>query len=156
MSEAPAPGEPTGGSSNGRPRPRRPTAVTIVAILLLVTATLWIAYTLYSLHADDIFLPTDGGLVDLSRWHIGNLALVVATRQVFTLAIAYVAAIALLQMRRLAWLLAMISAVLVLAVQLMNWWDAQANYAMLGLGVVIVLLMNQAEVRDAFRPERER
>ena len=45
---------------------------------------------------------------------------------------------------------ALVAAVIVLSVQLIAWYDATPNYVLMTFAVVIVLLMNQAEVRDAF------
>ena len=63
---------------------------------------------------------------------------------------AFVAAIALLRMHPRGWLLGMIAAVIVLAVQLIAWYETTPNYVLMAFAVAIVLLMNQAEVRDAF------
>ena len=63
---------------------------------------------------------------------------------------AFIAGIALLRMHPLGWLLGIVAAVVVLSVQLVAWYDATPNYVLMTFAVAIVLLMNQAEVRDAF------
>ena len=69
---------------------------------------------------------------------------------------AFVAGIALLRMHPRGWLLGMVAAVIVLAVQLVSWYDATPNYILMAFAVAVVLLMNQAEVRDAFGEEAQR
>ena len=76
-----------------------------------------------------------------------------AVRQAAVGVTAFVAGIALLRMHPRGWLLGMVAAVIVLAVQLVSWYDATPNYVLMAFAVAVVLLMNQAEVRDAFGEE---
>ena len=78
---------------------------------------------------------------------------IVAIRQAAVGITAFVAGIALLRMHPRGWLLGMVAAVIVLSVQLLSWYDATPNYILMALAVAVVLLMNQAEVRDAFGEE---
>ena len=62
----------------------------------------------------------------------------------------------LLRMHPRGWLLGMVAAVIVLAVQLVSWYGGTPNYTLMAIAVAVVLLMNQAEVRDAFDEEGRR
>ena len=161
LPEAPAPSSaggddrrgPVAVSTGAETRPDRPPAVTIVALLLLVASIGSAALGLYALISAQIVLPPAGGLLDLAGVHLGSLTGAIALRQVVSLVVAFVGGVALLQMRRRGWLLAMVAAVLVLAAQLTNWWYGEPNYLMMTAGVAVVLLMNQAELREAFEGE---
>jgi len=133
----------------------RPVAVTIVAVTFLAVSLAWAAFALQALISAQILLPPGGGLVDteLLRSSIGPIRVTVAFRQALVGVLAFLASIGLLQMRPRGWLLAMVAAVIVLAVQLVSWYDSAPNYPFMALAVAVVLLMNQAEVRDAFRGE---
>jgi hypothetical protein len=134
---------------------RRPSAVTIVAVTFLLLSVAWAALTVQALIAAHILLPPDGGILDMAalRSSADLLGAIVAGRQLAVGVTAFVAGVALLRMHPRGWLLGMVAAVIVLAVQLVSWYDSTANYTLMAIAVVIVLLMNQAEVRDAFGEE---
>ena len=141
-----------------RPAPgprRRPSAVTVVAIICLVLSVAWAAIAIEAMISAHILLPPGGGVLDTEKLRSGFtlLAGIVAVRQAAVGVTAFVAGIALLRMHPRGWLLGMVAAVVVLSVQLVSWYDATPNYILMTFAVAIVLLMNQAEVRDAFGEE---
>ena len=126
-----------------------------MAVIYLVVSVAWAALAIQALISAHILLPPGGGILDTQSLR-SDLTLsvgIVAVRQAFVGVTAWVASIALLRMHPRGWLLGMIAAVVVLAVQLVSWYDATPNYVLMTLAVAIVLLMNQAEVRDAFGEE---
>ncbi len=133
-------------------RQHRPSAVTVVAVTYLVLAVAWAVLTIQRLVAVQIFLPPGGGILDTEaiRRSFTLLGGIVAIRQVAVGVTAFVAAIALLRMHPRGWLLGMVAAVIVLSVQLISWYDTTPSYPLMAITVAVVLLMNQAEVRDAF------
>jgi hypothetical protein len=134
---------------------QRPPAVTVVAVTYLVMSVAWAALAIRALISAQILLPPGGGILDMESLR-SSLTLnvgIVTVRQVFVGVTAWMASIALLRMHPRGWLLGMIAAVVVLAVQLVSWYDATPNYVLMTLAVAIVLLMNQVEVRDAFGEE---
>jgi uncharacterized membrane protein len=142
-----------GSSHRRRPaRERRPSAVTIVAVTYLLLSVAWLALTIQALVGAQILLPPTGGLLDVAalRRDLDLLGAIVAVRQAAVGVTAFVAGVALLRMHPRGWLLGMVAAVIVLAVQLVSWYDSTPNYTLMAITVVVVLLMNQAEVRDAF------
>lgn len=134
---------------------RRPSAVTVVAVTYLVLSVAWAAIAIQALISAHILFPPGGGVLDTEslRSSFTLLGGIVAVRQAAVGVTAFVASIALLRMHPRGWLLGMVAAVVVLAVQLVSWYDATPNYLLMTLAVAIVLLMNQAEVRDAFGEE---
>ena len=144
---------PQGGPARGRRR--RPSAVTVVAVTYLVLSVVWAAIAIQALISAQILLPPGGGVLDTEslRSDFTLLGGIVAVRQTAVGVTAFVAGIALLRMHPRGWLLGMVAAVIVLAVQLVSWYDATPNYVLMTFAVAIVLLMNQAEVRDAFGEE---
>jgi hypothetical protein len=136
----------------GSSRPRPP-AVTIVAAIFLLVAVKGAISTVLSLHSAQILFPPGGGLVngELLGEVLGPHAIIAAARYAAFGIIALLAGIVLLQMRPRAWLFAMVVAVVVLAVQLLLWWQGDADYLSMALAVAVVLLMNQTEIRQAFR-----
>jgi len=147
----------TGPAADAERRRPRPAAVTIVAVTFLAVSLAWAALAIQALISAQILLPPSGGLVDteLLRSSLGPIRVTVAFRQALVGVLAFLAAIGLLQMRPRGWLLAMVAAVIVLAVQLIAWYDSAPNYFFMTLAVAVVLLMNQAEVRDVFRGEAQ-
>ena len=155
---APAPlgagrADPQGGPA--RAHRRRPSAVTVVAVTYLGLSITWAAISIQALIGAQILLPPGGGILDTEslRRSFTLLGGIVAVRQVAVGVTAFVASVALLRMHPRGWLLAMVAAVIVLAVQLVSWYDATPNYILMAFAVVVVLLMNQTEVRDAFGEE---
>ena len=146
--------QPDGGDSV---RPARPPAVTIVAAIFLLAALAWAVMAIWSLVSAQILFPPGGGLVDGERLRqaLGPHPVIVAVREAAIGVVTLLAGIALLQMRPRAWLLAMVAALIVLAVELTSWWQATPNYHVMALAVAVVLLLNQTEVRDAFRLQAE-
>ena len=144
---------PQGGPARGHRR--RPSAVTVVAITYLVLSVAWAAIAIQALISAHILLPPGGGVLDTEKLRSGFTLLggIVAVRQAAVGVTAFVASIALLRMHPRGWLLGMVAAVIVLSVQLVSWYDATPNYVLMTFAVAIVLLMNQAEVRDAFGEE---
>lgn len=144
---------PQGGSARGRRR--RPSAVTIVAVTYFVLFIAWAAIAIQALISAQILLPPSGGFLDTERLRsdLTLLGGIVAVRQTAVGVTTFVASIALVRMHPRGWLLGMVAAVIVLAVQLVSWYDATPNYVLMTFAVAIVLLMNQAEVRDAFGEE---
>ena len=126
-----------------------------MAVTYLVISVVWAALAIKALISAQILLPPAGGTLDMVslRASLTPIAAVVAVRQIFVGVTALVASVALLRMHPRGWLLGMIAAVVVLSVQLVAWYDATPNYVLMALAVAIVLLMNQAEVRDAFGEE---
>ena len=126
-----------------------------MAVTYLVLSVAWAALAIQALVADHILLPPGGGVLDAEslRSEFTLLGGIVAVRQVAVGVTAFVAGIALLRMHQRGWLLGMVAAVIVLAVQLVSWYDATPSYVLMTFAVAIVLLMNQAEVRDAFAGE---
>ena len=143
------------GARKGLAHRHRPSAVTVVAVTYLVLSVAWVALTIQTLIAAQILFPPGGSLLDTAalRSSMDLVGVIVAVRQAAVGATAFVAGLALLRMHPRGWLLGMVAAVIVLAVQLLSWYDSTPNYALMGIAVVIVLLMNQAEVRDAFGEE---
>ncbi len=127
----------------------------IVAITYVVVSLAWAALTIRTLISAEILLPRGGGILnmELLRSEFTLLGGIVAVRQLAAGVTAFVAGIALLRMHPRGWLLGMVAAVIVLAVQLVSWYDTAPNYILMALAVAVVLLMNQAEVRDAFGEE---
>ncbi len=144
---------PEGGPARGHRR--RPSAVTVVAITYFILSLIWAAIAIQALVSAHILLPPGGGFLDMEslRSSFTLLGGVVAVRQTAVGVTAFVASIALLRMHPRGWLLGMVAAVIVLAVQLVSWYDTTPNYVLMTFAVAIVLLMNQAEVRDAFGEE---
>ena len=136
---------------------RRPSAVTVVAITYLVLSVAWAAIAINALISAHILLPPSGGVLDMEslRSSFTLVGGIVAIRQAAVGVTAFVAGIALLRMHPRGWLLGMIAAVIVLGVQLVSWYDATPNYILMTFAVAVVLLMNQAEVRDAFGEEAQ-
>ncbi len=134
---------------------RRPPAVTVVAVTYLVLSVAWAVITIKVLISAHILLSPGGGLVDTEsvRSELTLLGGIVAIRQAAVGVTAFVAGIALLRMHPRGWLLGMVAAVIVLAVQLVSWYDTTPNYLLMTLAAAVVLLMNQTEVRDAFGEE---
>lgn len=134
---------------------RRPSAVTVVAVTYLLLSVAWLALMIRALVVSGILLPPGGGILDVAalRSSTDLVGLIVALRQWAAGLTALVAGVALLRMHPRGWLLGMVAAVIVLAVQLVSWYDSTPNYVLMAIAVVIVLLMNQAEVRDAFGDE---
>jgi uncharacterized membrane protein len=126
-----------------------------VAVTYLVISVAWAALAIQGLIAAQILFPPAGGMLDMEalRSSLTPIIAVVSVRQIFVGVTAIVASVALLRMHPRGWLLGMIAAVVVLAVQLVAWYDVTPNYLLMTLGVAIVLLMNQTEVRDAFGDE---
>ena len=140
-----------------RARRRRPSAVTVVAVTYLIVSVAWAAVAVQSLIFAHILLPPSGGILDMESLRSGFTILggIVAVRQTAVGVTAFVAGIALLRMLPRAWLLGVVAAVIVLAVQLVSWYDTTPNYILMALVVAVVLLMNQTEVRDAFAEETQ-
>ena len=136
---------------------RRPSAVTVVALTYLVLSVAWAIVAIQALISARILFPAGGGLLDtlLLRSDFTLVGGIVAIRQAAVGITAFVAGIALLRMHPRGWLLGMVAAVIVLSVQLLSWYDATPNYILMALAVAVVLLMNQAEVRDAFGEETQ-
>ena len=154
------PTTPGGGSATAQGGParaqrRRPSAVTIVAVTYLVLSVAWAFMAIQALISAQLLLPPGGGVVDTEsmRASLTVLGAVVAIRQAAVGVTAFVAGIALLRMHPRGWLLGMVAAVIVLAVQLVSWYDSTPSYILMAITVAVVLLMNQAEVRDAFDEE---
>lgn len=133
----------------------RPPAVTVVAVTYLVLSVAWAAITIRVLISAHILLPPGGGVLDMESLRSGFTLLggIVAVRQAAVGVTAFVGGIALLRMQPRGWLLGMVAAVIVLAVQLVSWYDTTPNYVLMAFAVAIVLLMNQTEVRDVFGEE---
>ena len=133
----------------------RPSAVTVVGVTYLVLSIAWAAIAIHSLIAAQILLPPGGGILDMGalRSDLTVLGAIVGVRQAAVGVTAFIAGIALLRMHPRGWLLGMVAAVIVLAVQLVSWYDSTPNYILMAFAVAIVLLMNQAEVRDVFGEE---
>ena len=145
---------------HGRPAAghrRRPSAVTVVAVTYLVLSVAWAVIAINALISAHILLPPSGGVLDMEslRSSFTLVGGIVAIRQAAVGVTAFVAGIALLRMHPRGWLLGMIAAVIVLGVQLVSWYDATPNYILMTFAVAVVLLMNQAEVRDAFGEEAQ-
>ena len=145
-------------TSGGDPAPgqgHRPSAVTVVAVTYLVLSVAWAAIAINALISAHILLPPGGGIIGMEalRSNFTLLDGIVGVRQGAVGVTAFVAGIALLRMHPRGWLLGMVAAVIVLAVQLVSWYDATPNYLLMTFAVAIVLLMNQTEVRDAFGEE---
>lgn len=136
---------------------RRPSAVTVVAVTYLVLSVAWAALAIQALISAEILLPPSGGVLDSETLRSGFTLIggIVAVRQAAAGVTAFVAGIALLTMHPRGWLLGIVAAVIVLAVQLVSWYDATPNYILMAIAVAAVLLMNQAEVRDAFGEEAQ-
>ena len=126
-----------------------------MAITYLVLALAWAALAIQALIAAHILLPPGGGVLDTEslRSDFTLLGGIVAVRQAAVGVTAFLAGVALLRMHQRGWLLGMVAAVIVLAVQLVSWYDATPSYVLMTFAVAVVLLMNQAEVRDAFGEE---
>ncbi len=123
-----------------------------MAVTYFVLSVAWAVIAIQSLVSAHIVLPPGGGVLDTDALRSGFTLLggIVAVRQAAVGVTAFVGGIALLRMHPRGWLLGMVAAVIVLAVQLVSWYDASANYVLMTFGVAVVLLMNQTEVRDAF------
>ena len=131
---------------------RRPSAVTVVAVTYFVLSIVWATIAIQGLISAHVLLPPGGGVLDMESLRSGFTLVggIVAVRQAAVGLTAFIASIALVRMHPRGWLLGMVAAVIVLSVQLIAWYDATPNYVLMTFAVVIVLLMNQAEVRDAF------
>lgn len=156
------PATPRGDQATPQDRPapghrRRPAAVTVVAVTYLILSVAWAVIAIQALISAHILLPPSGGVLDTESLRSGFTLVggIVAVRQAAVGVTAFVGGIALLRMHPRGWLLGMVAAVIVLAVQLVSWYDATANYVLMTLAVAVVLLMNQAEVRDAFGEEAQ-
>ncbi len=145
-------GAATPGGGPARAHQRRPSAVTIVAITYLILSVAWAVLAIQALISAHILLPPGGGVVDRESLRSGLTlhGVIVAVEQMAVGVTAFLAGIALLRMHPRGWLLGMVAAVIVLAVQLVSWYGATPSYILMALMVALVLLMNQAEVRDAF------
>ena len=123
-----------------------------MAVTYFVLSIVWAAITIQGLITAHVLLPPGGGVLDTESLRSGFTLVggIVAVRQTAVGLTAFIASIALVRMHPRGWLLGMVAAVIVLSVQLISWYDVTPNYVLMTFAVVIVLLMNQAEVRDAF------
>jgi len=125
---------------------------------LLLVGIAWAALAVISLASAKILFPPGGAIIGNDQL-VEKLAIhpvLEAVRYVAVVVLTLVASISLFRMQRRGWLLAIIAAVIGLAVQLAAWYGGSANFFLMALAVVVVFLMNETEVRDAFRPEAPR
>lgn len=133
--------------------PRRPRAVTFVAWLHVVEGIVFAALGLILLAPNDsdfdkrlMAADTFGMLEDLGFGLTG----------VLLGCLAWIVALGLFQLRAWAWLMAMTAQGTALAIGLYARYSGAPEYASLLLAVVVVLTLNQREVRRAFHHRRLR
>lgn len=141
----------TGSALPAPPRndlPRRPRAVTFVAWLHVVEGIVFAALGLILLAPNNdgidariMAADTFGMLENLGFGLIG----------VLLGCLAWVVALGLFQLRSWAWLMAMTAQGITLAIGLYARYTGTPEYASLLLAVIVVLTLNQREVRRAFR-----
>jgi hypothetical protein len=134
-----------------RRRFRRPSAVTLVAWLFLLQFA-------QLLLAGALFWP--GGQLDFTTvrpTREPGPELVLELVFIALALLALVVAVGLFKLKRWAWLLAMAMEALSLASALVAYRVGSPEYLAMAVSIVIVLALNQAEVRSAFiRPRADR
>jgi hypothetical protein len=130
---------------------KRPTPVTILAAVQLISSA---GYALSVAAVAGTQFNLLGDLADRGLEYVGEEALataaVVSALSVLAV-VGFVAAILLFRMRQLGWTLTMLVAGVSLAAQVYAYWSSGAlTVHLMLIQVVIVLYLNQREVRAAF------
>jgi hypothetical protein len=120
----------------------RPRAVSFVAGVLLFEAFLLAALGLLVVLVIDLPAWPPGS--DAAPWLSASSGLAISL-------LVLLAAVGLFWMRPGAWLLAMTAQGLNLAHALVDYALGQPDYASMVLGIIVVLVLQQSEVRQAFR-----
>jgi hypothetical protein len=133
---------------------RRPTPVTILALLQIVLALLLAAVAVEALldpGSAAEFLRGLAGESGIASIPAADLAAGVVLIFGFAAGLELFAAVALLQVRRIGWTLTVLLAGASLATQIFTWWSSGEvdSFSML-LSIVTVLYLNQGPVRAAF------
>jgi hypothetical protein len=158
VSETPPSGARADAGAGSAARARRPAAVTILAILQLLSAAAFGLIVVTLLAAGSAVLeglignagPGAGDAIDLELW--------IVTVLVGALGVAALAAgILLLRMRQLGWTITMLLAGLGLATSIYLWWAQGTTVTVwVMVQVVTVFYLNQRQVRVAFGIARRR
>lgn len=135
-------------------RRSRPRSATIAALLQILQSLGLLAYGLYLLYQGGwTHVIKSGGLrfIPFPMFERLSSALVVVILAGFTLLVSF----AMLARFRWAWLVSMTLQGLGLFTGLVAYGLGRANYVGLLVGVVLVLYLNQGEVREAYQARRE-
>ena len=137
----------------GSQRPKRPSGVTVAGWLHLFQCMLLLATGLYLMRVSGVlYFPGGQPELDLSRLvREGSTGAVFVVLSVPVLVVA----LGLLWLRLWAWLLAMTMQGLGLASALVAYLADRPNYILMALGILIVLDLNQGDVRKAFQPRKK-
>ncbi len=133
---------------------RRPRAVTFAAWLHLVQAFLLIPFGMLELLDRGVWTPDR--LPEALAVEAQRLDVLQASAWVVLGVLALLAAVGLAQLRPAAWLLAMALQGLNLAIALWGYLSGDPDYLTMAVGLVVVLALNQEEVRRAFEARRSR
>lgn len=129
---------------------RRPTPVTILAAIQVVTALMLAIIAAALLLDPEATFPLFGNVAGAGNALVVEAAGVAAVYAAMAL-LEIVAAVALLRLRRLGWTLTMLLTGASLASGIATWWFSGEVLTMsLLLGVATVLYLNQRQVRAAF------
>lgn len=145
MTDAPEPAVPAVGE---RAAPRRPFALLALAGLLLVKAGLAVIFLIgLSVSIDSPILPgalrINQELTSLVRDSgVSQAVLIVLAALLAT------AAVGLIRLQRIGWVLAMVLSGLFVGLDIYAYIQGVANHLWMGLNLVTVFYLNQAEVRE--------
>ncbi len=127
------------------PGRRRPFALLILIALMGTKGALILLMLLGTFTASDSPILRALRIESLSEAvRTSNLALVV---MLVVATILLLSAVGLLAFRRWAWLLAMVTTGLFIAVDIMGFFAGEANYLWMALNIITVFYLNQREVR---------
>jgi hypothetical protein len=139
--------------SKGMPM-KRPTGVTILALLILLYGFL---VTLLSLAGLILKVLSENGLLPPDLVIVGGrlsfIDLLEITAQIALGLFALVSGVGMLRLRPWAWLMAMLLLGCELAIQLGNYFQGRPAYLVLFITALLVFYLNQRLVREAFSIE---
>ena len=132
------------------PRSRYPLGIIVIVVLTALRAATLVA-SLLDLHGSELADWARGGS-PLPQPTPGSEFEVIAKILIVGLLIASVlVVIGLLANKRWAWILAIVSSGLILAINLGWWWIGEPRYASMLVNSVAVFYLNQRDVRTALR-----
>lgn len=134
-------------------RAKRPASVTVVAWLFVLEGLLLLLVGGWSL-LDSGILLAPGGQMDPNPLRLARAATaddVTSTAFIVLGVLAFAVALGMFRLRTWAWYVGMTMLGLDLATALLDYFAGEPDYAAMVLSILIVLALNQQEVRQAFQ-----
>jgi hypothetical protein len=151
LSEVPSPDPlPVQSPLSGRPRPKRPMPVTILAGFELLSSIVYGAFILLFTQGDAFSLSAVMQF-DVDSENEARIPVLLIGMLIVFFVGAASSMVLLLRMRRLGWTITMLLAGTSLSAQIFLWWSGQSVTSIwLLVNVLTVFYLNQRQVREAF------